>query len=138
MAILQHQSAAAEISSTPESRPFAWTDLLPAHRASTVAKTTLLVALGFNVAHGRFAWGGIGASLILTSLLWAALYAVNEAYDLTLEDHAAVPRGAVHALLGLCGALCLAAAAISPVLALAFLAMTAGQLAYCLPWPRLK
>jgi len=112
--------------------------LLPIHRLTVIAKTPVLVAFGLYMADGRFAWQTVGATLVLASLMWAALYAVNEAFDLTLEEHYVVPTATIAGLVGGVVLICGAAYLISPALALLFVLMTVGQLAYCVPPIRLK
>ena len=123
----------------PSARPRASArQLLPIHRLTVITKTPLIVALGFYMSGGHFAWETIGATLVLASLMWGALYAVNEAFDLTLEEGYVVPRATIVGLVACVLAICGVAYAVSPFLALLFGVMTAGQLAYCMPPFRLK
>src|SRR6185369_14791244 len=103
--------------------------LLPIHRLTVITKTPLLVALGVYMSGAHFAWPTIGATLVLSSLMWGVLYAVNEAFDLTLEEGYIVPRATIAALMACVVAACLIAFVVSPALALLFGLMTAGQLA---------
>jgi hypothetical protein len=112
--------------------------LLPIHRLTVIAKTPFLVALGLYVSGGHFAWPTVGVTLVLASLIWGVLYAVNEAFDLTLEEGWVVPRAAISALVAAVLIICAIAYSVSPALALLFGIMTAGQLAYCMPPIRLK
>ncbi len=118
--------------------PATFSQLLPIHRLTVIAKTPVLISFGLYMTGGRFAWSTVGATLALGSLLWAALYAVNEAFDLTLEEDYVVPTATIAGLVGAVVLVCGAAYLVSPVLALLFLLMTAGQLAYCVPPMRLK
>lgn len=112
--------------------------LLPIHRLTVITKTPLLVALGLYMSGGHFAWPTVGTTLVLASLMWGALYAVNEAFDLTLEEGYIVPRATIAALVACVAAICAVAFTVSPALALLFVLMTAGQLAYFMPPLRLK
>lgn len=116
----------------------AWQQYLPCHRIYAVAKTPVLVALGMYLAGGHFAWRTVGATLALTGLLWALLYALNEAFDLAAEDGWHVPRVTTGGLMLAVVATCGAAGLVSTRLALLFSVMTALQLAYCAPPARLK
>jgi hypothetical protein len=132
-------STTAPARPVPAGRPRAAArQLLPLHRLTVIAKTPLLVALGLYMSGGRFAWGTVGATLALASLMWGALYAVNEAFDLTLEEGYVVPRATIAGLVACVVAICGVAYVVSPTLALLFGIMTAGQLAYCMPPFRLK
>lgn len=115
-----------------------WRQMLPAHRLPVLAKTPLLVALGLYLAGGRLAAPHVGATMLLATLLWTILYILNEATDLALEQHCRVGRGRFAALLAGAAMVCLLAGRLEPRLGLLFALMTLGQLAYCLPFPRLK
>ena len=124
---------------TPAAMPAAeWRRLLPAHRLPVIAKTPFMIALGVYISGGRFDNPTVGKTMLLGGALWAVLYALNEATDLTLEQHLHVPLLARQTLYALCAALCLCAAWLSPTLGLLFGMMAVGQLAYCVPPLRLK
>ena len=125
-------------STAPSRKRAAVSQLLPIHRLTVIAKTPLLVALGLYMAGGHFEWATVGATLGLSALLWGTLYAVNEAFDLALEDGYAVSQATIALLIGVVLLICGAAYQVSPSLAIIFGMMTAGQLAYCAPPLRLK
>jgi hypothetical protein len=103
-----------------------------------IAKTPLMVAVGLYLSEARFAPGAAGLTLALSAALWAALYALNEATDLTLERGLTVsPRMRAFLFAPVC-AVCLATAFLSLPLASLFMWMAAGQIAYCAPPLRLK
>lgn len=136
---IHYESDDLRTAAAAPSRPLASPmQLLPVHRLTVIAKTPLLLALGMYMSGGHFAWPTVGASLILASLLWGILYAVNEAFDLTLEEGYVVARAAIVTLVACVLAICAIAYVVSPALALLFAVMTAGQLAYCMPPIRLK
>jgi hypothetical protein len=103
-----------------------------------IAKTPLVVAVGLYLSGARFAPCAAGMPIALSAALWAALYALNEATDLTLEQGLTVSRQVRACLFALVVALCLAAALLSLPLAGLFAWMAAGQIAYCTPPLRLK
>ncbi len=115
-----------------------WWQLLPSHRLPVIAKTPFMVALGVYIAGGRFDNPAVGKTMILAGALWAALYALNEATDLTLEQNLTVSLLARQLLYSLCVAICIAAARLSLALGLLCVLMAVGQLAYCVPPARLK
>jgi hypothetical protein len=122
----------------PGARRAAWMQLLPPHRLTVIAKTPMLVAVGVYASGGPFRTMPVALTLLVTSGLWAVLYAVNEATDLEGENHLAVDIGIRRLLAALCVGVILAGAAVTPRLALLLTLMVAGQLIYCLPPIRLK
>ena len=118
--------------------PFAWSDLLPLHRLSIVAKTPLLIALGASLSGADFHFQTVGLSMALATLLWASLYALNEATDLSWEREIDVGRPLRTFLLTAPLLLCILSHRVSPVLFLYLGVMTAGQFAYCVPPLRWK
>lgn len=123
---------------TPNTRPVPWAKLLPGYRLSAVTKTPFLVVLGMYLSGGKFVWATVGMALLLSTVLWAVLYALNEAYDLWLEKGFAVPAWVRHALTILAFAIVLEAAHLSHYLGVVCGLMLAGQLAYSAPPVRLK
>lgn len=115
-----------------------WRQLLPSHRLPVIAKTPFMVALGVYIAGGRFDNPSVGKTMLLAGALWAALYALNEATDLALEQNLIVPLSARQLLYALCITICVAAVWLSPALGLLCVLMAVGQIAYCVPPARLK
>lgn len=113
-------------------------DLVPAHRIPVIAKTPLLVAIGAYGSGARIGERGVAATMALTALLWALLYAVNEATDLEAEQGRIVQPALRSGLVAACCLLCTLGARLSPALGLLMAAMAAGQLLYCIPPFRLK
>lgn len=112
--------------------------LLPTHRVPVVVKTPLLIALGVYLAGGRFDSPAVGLTMVFASALWAILYAINEATDLQQEKGLPVQHRALVWLTLLCCSLCFGAFFVSSLLAPLLMAMTVGQLVYCVPPVRLK
>ena len=119
--------------------PFAtWRQLLPAHRLPVIAKTPFLVALGWHLAGGGSPSSAFLLTLALSSGLWATLYVLNEATDLSREQGLLVRKRFRFSLLAACVVLCAGACWLSPLLGALFVLMTLGQLAYCMPPLRWK
>lgn len=119
-------------------RAASWQDLLPTHRRPVLAKTPLLVAFGAYIAGGSFTTRPVLVTMALATLLWAALYALNESTDLRLEEGIPIDFRIQMLVYLLPPVICLAALCLSGRLALLFVLMTAGQVAYCVPPLRLK
>ena len=62
-----------------------WREIFPKARLLALSKTVLLVSLGLALSGGRFSLQTAGFVLIAT-VLWALLYALNELTDHSLED----------------------------------------------------
>lgn len=101
-------------------------------------KTSLLVALGVYLTGGSFGNSSVWLTILLASLLWAALYAHNEATDLTLEKRRLVDARLQTLLTIAPIVLCVVATRVSAVLALLMAGMVVSQFAYCVPPLRLK
>src|SRR2546430_1538452 len=121
-----------------EHRAAPWRHLFPSHRLPVLAKTPVLIALGAYLAGGHFQLRTVGATMVVAALLWVALYALNEAADLAIEQRLLVGRSVMPLLLGTTLAVSAASACLSPHLAVLLLLMTAGQCAYSLPPWRIK
>lgn len=117
---------------------FAWQRVFPIHRLANVAKTPLLVAVGLYAAGGRWETSTVGATLVLTALLWLLLYTLNESVDRVHEEGIAVPAGTLQVLAAGIAIVCTAAAFVSPLLGVFCVGMTFSQLAYCLSPMRWK
>jgi hypothetical protein len=131
-------STALPSSAVAQRRPITGRQLLPSYRLTVIAKTPMMIALGLYMAGSHLSSPGTVATMVLASLLWGALYAVNESTDLLLEKNFWMEPRAQQALLALPLLICLLAAWVSPLLGVLFLLMTVGQLAYCVPPVRLK
>lgn len=62
-----------------------WRDIFPKARLLALSKTILLVLLGLTVSGGRLDLRSVGY-LLLVVMLWALLYALNEVFDLDVEQ----------------------------------------------------
>jgi hypothetical protein len=113
-------------------------DLLPAHRLPVIAKTPILVAMGGYFAHADFRRPELWLTLILSALLWTALYALNEMTDVMEEQGLFVPAATQKILYVLPLLICVASASLSVPLCAYLAAMTLGQYVYCVPAVRLK
>lgn len=111
--------------------------VLPTHRVFAVSKTLLLVVLGMFLAHGHFS-GDVGLTMLLAGLLWASLYALNEYFDLRIENGLVGSRGLAVTLILLPVAICAASMLVHRHLPLLLGLMTIGQIFYCAPPFRLK
>ena len=119
-------------------RAASWRQLFPTHRLPVLTKTPLMIALGLYLTGGRFEMRTVGATMLLFATLWAALYALNEATDLAIEQHFEVPRRYLLPLFIFPALLCVLAACLSLRLLLPFCLTVLGQFAYCVPPVRLK
>ena len=119
-------------------RSAAWGQFFPAHRLPVLAKTPLLVVLGLYLTGGRFAYATVGATMVLATLLWFFLYALNESTDLALEEGYYVRRRFRILLMGLPILIGVLAACLSLRLVLPFVFTTLGQFLYCVPPMRWK
>lgn len=116
----------------------AWARLLPRHRLPVIVKTPMLILVGVYASGGRFASWPVLLTIVLASLLWTLLYAVNESSDLECESGCGPDAGRRLLLCMLCAGVCSTSAWLSPRLALLLALMALGQAAYCLPPLRLK
>ena len=128
----------AEAIASVRTHAVTWRQLFPTHRLPVLSKTPLLIALGLTLTGGQFELRTVGGAMLLFSLLWASLYALNEATDLALEQGKNVPRSFYFALCLLPCLFCALAGSLSMRLLLPFCITTLGQFAYCLPPFRLK
>ncbi|HLK57599.1 MAG TPA: hypothetical protein VKU00_13625 [Chthonomonadaceae bacterium] len=119
-------------------RTASWRQLFPSHRLPVLSKTPLLIALGLTLTGGRFDPRTVGTTMVLFALLWADLYALNEATDLELEQGLQVPRRYLIPLYLLPCLLCIGALCLSVRLLLPFGLTMLSQFAYCVPPFRLK
>lgn len=129
---------AANTSACAVQSPAAWLCLIPAHRRPVIAKTPLLVVVGAYVADARLTSAPVVAAVVLAALLWASLYALNEATDLQSEQGVELAPKLLWTAYIAPVAVCLAAAALSPRLGALFVLMALGQALYCAPQVRLK
>ena len=97
-----------------------------------------MVAMGVYISGGRFDNPAVAVTMIITGLLWAILYAINEATDLALEQQFRIERSMIRTLVALSAVTCIGGALLSPLLGGLCAAMAIGQLAYCAPPIRLK
>lgn len=113
-------------------------DLLPAHRLPVIAKTPFLVAMGAYLAHADFRRAELWLTFVLSALLWAALYVLNEMTDVMEEQQMYVPTSTQKVLYVLPVLICVMSASLSVPLCACLSAMTLGQYVYCVPAVRLK
>ena len=134
----RNETAATGTHAVSMRRPGEWRDIFPAHRLPVLVKTPIIVALGAYFAHADFQRAELTGALILATLLWAALYALNEMTDVTEEQDYYVSQTIQSVLYTLPILVCVASWFFSKALFLCLTAMTFGQYAYCVPAIRLK
>lgn len=126
------------IRNTAQTRLAIWKDIIPVHRLPVIVKSPFMVALGAYLSDSRFTWQTVGASMILSGLLWAVLYPFNEATDLACEQSRPIPRATWGAFTLLLALLCALGWYFSHTLGFLLMGMVASQCLYCSPLTRLK
>lgn len=112
--------------------------IFPIHRLFVIIKTPLLIALGLYLGAGDFHQQSVLLTILLGSLLWTLLYALNEFTDLVHEQHLHGSKALFAVLLIAPLLICAGAIFLSPLLALLLTTMACGQIAYCVAPFRVK
>jgi len=103
-----------------------------------VTKTAMLVCFGAYFSGTTAAWTTVAAGVLAASALWFFLYALNEVWDLALEQGRPISKIWSVGIGGALAAIILLSVSISPLLATLLLLTALSQAAYSLPPIRAK